>query len=239
MIFRCPVPVSGPLWKGSAFLLLLLLSTSVPAQAQLSMHPAMNHREGGPPEAWGFEEERGLVSRSILPFVIYNPETSLAMGALFARVREDPAVPGGVGSSLLVSGQYTLKNQLAGSVTYESRPRVNRLTIVEGSLRLSWPDRFYLPGNRSGREEYEEWTSRGFRGRAAFLRRVGGGPLFLGPRVALDFTQFLEVEEGGVLDRREVEGAETHGLAGLGFTGVWDSRDSPIYPQMGGTTLWP
>lgn len=188
-----------------------------------------------PPDPVGGQEpERGGEPRdwSLLPFALYSPETSLGFGVLFARVREDDG--GRFLGSTLLNGLYTLKNQASVGWGYEIRPGTRWMVLSSGSGKLSWPDRFYPPGNRAGREAYEDWTSRGLTFRLQTLRRAGHRNLFLGPLLAVYHVEILETEENGILARKGVSGSEDHGLVGSGLAGIWDSRDSQVYPR-GGT----
>jgi len=168
---------------------------------------------------------------SLLPFALYSPETSLGFGVLFARVRED--VHDRFLGSTLLNALYTLKNQASIGWTYEARPGPRWMILSDGSGKLSWPDRLYPPGNRAGRNAYEEWTSRGLSFRLRTLRRIGHPHLFLGPMMAVYQTEIMERKDDGLLDRGRVIGSGNHGLGGLGLAGIWDSRDSQVFPRKG------
>jgi len=169
---------------------------------------------------------------SLLPFVLYSPETSLGFGVLFARVQEDP--DGRFRGALTVNGMYTLKNQASVGWNYDSRPEARWMILSDGSGKLSWPDRLYAPGNRAGREAYEDWTSRALDFRVKALRQLLHPALFLGPVLGVYHFEILDFQEGGILDREAIPGAGDHGLLGLGLAGTWDSRDSQVYPRQGG-----
>ncbi len=176
-------------------------------------------------------------SWSLLPFAYYTPETSVSLGVLFARVRGAEDSSGQGRSSLSLNVQYTRKGQASTGGRYEGRPDSLWMILADGSGKLRWPDRLYSPGNRSGREAYEEWTRRGVDGRVRFLRRMGHPHLFVGPGLVVYHVEILNREAGGLLDLGGVRGAEDHGLLGLGVAGSWDSRDTQVYPRSGAFLL--
>lgn len=180
----------------------------------------------------GGQASEGDRDWSLLPFALYSPETSLGFGILFARIQDDP--DGRFRSSLILNGMYTLKNQASVGWGYDYRPRKDWMILSDGSGKLSWPDRLYPPGNRTGRDAYEDWTSRGLDFRLKALRQFLHPDFFLGPVLGLYHFEVLELEEGGLLDLGVIPGNEDHGLMGLGLSGTWDSRDSQVYPRNGG-----
>lgn len=181
------------------------------------------------------ESRDSVSSRSwtALPFAGYTPETSVAFGALFAWVQGHPEDRDRVRTSLMTSAQYTLKSQLVAGIDVEARPSREWFVLAGSNVKLSWPDRFYRPGNRTPRDAHEEWTSRGAEIRGRFLRQAGHPSLFVGPVLGMSYLEIVEVEEGGLLDLGVVEGASDHGLLGLGLAATWDSRSSPVYPRSG------
>ena len=182
-------------------------------------------------------QEEGELSHTprdwtLLPFALYSPETSLGFGILFARIQED--AQDRFRSSLILNGLYTLKNQASLGWSYDLRPDSLWMILSDGSGKLSWPDRLYLPGNRTGREDFEDWTGRSLDFRVKALRQTLRPHLFLGPVLGLYHFEILEVEDGGLLDGGVIPGSLDHGLLGLGVAGTWDSRDSQVYPRQGG-----
>lgn len=169
----------------------------------------------------------------VLPFAGYTPETSMAFGGLFAWIQGQPEDPERVRTSLMTGGQYTLKGQLVAGLDLETRPAPEWFIRVGGNTKIRWPDRFYRPGNWTGREAHETWSSRGVDVWGRFLRQAVNPHLFVGPQVALRYVEILEVEEGGILGLEDILGGTDHGLLGLGLAATWDSRSSPVYPRSG------
>lgn len=180
-------------------------------------------------------QDRGAGGQTaVLPVAYYTPETSVALGALYARVWIPLASAGVRESSLMLNATYTLRNQLVLSHLGQFEPRPDRLYSSLLTAALKWPDRFYPVGNEAGSDAYEEWTARRIEAQLAGLRRVGARPLFVGPVVTLAHHDILEAEDGGLLASGAIPGAARHTLLGAGLRATWDSRDAAVWPRSGG-----
>lgn len=84
---------------------------------------------------------------SIVPIVLYSPETSLMMGAGTLTIINPKVVHPNRPSSVSLFGMYTLKQQAVLAAAYEYRSLADRHVVQQIFRYVDWPDQFYGIGN--------------------------------------------------------------------------------------------
>ncbi len=170
---------------------------------------------------------------SLLPFVFYAPETSVAFaGAAVWVYRAPDAAPGAHPSSARIGGLYTLRNQFSfGQSSVFSLDHDDwRISTSGGVTR--WPNDFYGFGNDSPESAREVYTAWGYGVRARSMHRVTG-PLFIGPQIGVNDFIVTRYEEGGELEKLTIPGSEDHLRVEVGGIVEWDTRDDAFAPRRG------
>lgn len=177
---------------------------------------------------------RQLVQKlvAILPAISSSPETSLLFGGLgiYQFQLGDPALKTRP-SSILVSGIYTLKNQVSLGIV-PSLFLKKESWILEGNYSYNFfPETFWGIGSNTRKQDEMQLISRQLYLEQSSLKQVIPN-LFIGPQVrwADTFGIRFEDTEGETLTPPKITGADDYSTLGMGFTIRLDARDKMMYP---------
>ena len=168
-----------------------------------------------------------------LPLVFYTPETNLGFGGggqIF--LLENSNKYNFRKSNILVSGIYTLNNQLLIDINPE-------IYLMNGDYLLNmsyqfkiFPNSFWGIGGDTPAENEESYNMTSNELSVGFIKRL---PPYLnfGFEYFFHDYQVTEVEEGGILDEGEVLGSDGARLTGLGVVFNQDRRNNIVSPDKG------
>ena len=169
------------------------------------------------------------------PYVFYTPETELAFGVggifTFYTARDSILRP----SKLTLSGYYSTNDQYKITLVPQVYFAENRWLVTTPTDFGRYVDRFYGIGNDTPDLGNEEYISKAFS-----MRLEVQMPPFL---MKTDRTGFIysfmnntvtDTLQNPYLTSGSVIGAEGGITSGLGFSWVWDTRDSEFFPNSGG-----
>jgi hypothetical protein len=165
-----------------------------------------------------------------LPVLMYSPETRIGVGAggLYTRRPSPFQRPTTVNGLVL----FTQERQLVLELGAERYTWFDRYRFGGRLAYRRFPGEFYGIGNNTREDDREEYTPRTVALGLVVERRVRG-PLRVAASYELVDTRLAEVEEGGMLDRRTVRGAEGGLASGVEARISWDSRDNIFNPTSG------
>ncbi len=169
-----------------------------------------------------------------LPIVSYAPETRLAGGALlnyyFRRPNDDAADRP---STLLPAVIYTQNRQISaeisGDLYWDNAER--HLNGYAGYRKF--PDKFYGIGNHTKRKNEENYTPRVFNIHCNYQQKIAPST-YTGLRFEMEHNEMVEVQPGGLLERRNIHGSSGGTAVGLGVTLLHDTRNHSFFPSKGG-----
>lgn len=198
------------------FLISLVLSVPSPAQST-----------GGTPDT---TTTSGDADWLLLPFGSYAPDTKLAGGLVVGYYR--PEQPDGSASSVETTLMATQRRQLVARI--EPELYVNEsLWRIQGKAEVShFPNSFYGIGGDTPDDAEEPYTAR-YGVLDLVAQREVRSNLRVGPRVFVRGEGVRDPEQGGLIDRGQVPGADGGLTTGLGLSGYWDARNSLYYPTTG------
>ncbi|MCA0932861.1 outer membrane protein assembly factor [Lutimonas saemankumensis] len=168
-----------------------------------------------------------------LPIAFYTPETNVGFGGggqIFLLQNSNKY--NFRKSNILVSGIYTLNNQLLIDINPE-------IYLMKGDYLLDmayqfkiFPNSFWGIGGDTPDENMESYNMTSNEFSVAFIKRL---PPFLNFGFEYFFNDYdiTEVEEGGILDEGDVLGAEGARITGLGVIFNQDKRNNNISPSKG------
>jgi outer membrane protein assembly factor BamA len=171
---------------------------------------------------------------TIIPAVIYSPETSLGLGARAIRVFRHKNTADSLlrPSSLPITFLYTLNNQSILTTELDLWADQNK-SYFNGRLELSsFPFKFFGIGNEPQLEEGEIYTTRYAYLHLFFQRRITKG-IYFGPRYEFRIDDMRERVAGGLLESTQVPGYDGQRLSGLGLILQHDTRNILFQPTRG------
>ncbi|MFY0601625.1 MAG: BamA/TamA family outer membrane protein [Cyclobacteriaceae bacterium] len=168
-----------------------------------------------------------------LPIAFVTPETSFGFGGgaqVFLLNKSN--VYNSRSSNILVSGIYTLKNQLF----LDLKPQIylnkgDYLLDMSYKFKL-FPNVFWGVGNNNPDEFEEDYEMTSSELKVAFLKRLPPH-LNFGFEYVLDFYDVTKTEEGGLLDGEGIVGNDKAIASGLGVIFNLDDRDDVAAPLSG------
>lgn len=168
-----------------------------------------------------------------VPFIFYTPETRLGIGAgaqIFLLNQSN--LYNSRLSNIFVSAVYTLNKQLLIDI----KPQIY---FGDGDYFLDvafkykvFPNNFWGIGNFTPESNLEAYSMTSRMLRVAFMRRLPPS-LNFGFELVSENHDVTEVEEGGLLERGEIEGSDGAVIRGLGVLFNLDSRSSVEAPVSG------
>ncbi len=166
-----------------------------------------------------------------IPFVFYTPETETGFGAVvqyFFRGAAGAGRPSTVGPIVLYTTRRQFSVTLLGDL-YLDRARWH----LDAALGFSrFPTTFWGVGNDAPDAAEEDYTPRVLLLESRLERRLGPG-WWAGPSLLAARRKLVEIEPGGLLDRRAVPGAADASVVGVGLVLTRDTRDATVYPRAG------
>ncbi|MEM9983407.1 MAG: BamA/TamA family outer membrane protein, partial [Bacteroidota bacterium] len=166
----------------------------------------------------------------IIPFVIYQPETSVAFGgvlsltfstSLFDKRR----------SNVLAGLQYTLHNQYVAFSIYSLYISQEKY-FAQGRIEFNFfPDRYYGTGANAS-DNFEEVAYNTFLFDNSLYQRVYRS-LYLGVRTRFVDRYNMELEENSLLERENTPGQSGYVTSGIGPSLLVDSRDNLLSTYQG------
>lgn len=177
--------------------------------------------------SWAGADAGGWV---VVPFPIYTPETSgaITLTALrYLRLHEDAHA-----SSFMVSGAYSLRQQVSLRLTPEVSVCAGKGWFEGDVFYEYWPDKFYGVGHDSSASNEEEYTSKIHGLEGTLLRQVFSN-WSMGIVAEYRHYEILKAEDGGLLAARSIPGSNGAAVWGGGPVVAWDSRDNRFAPHRG------
>ena len=166
----------------------------------------------------------------LLPFASYAPATKIAGGLVVGYYR--PAGPGRSPSSVELTLQGTQRRQFTAQIDPELYVDAGRWRVQGELLASKFPNFFYDIGGDTRLAAEESYTARYGRIDLVAQRRLSPN-LRVGPRLFVRAGTITDPEEGGLIDRGLVPGADGGVNAGVGLSALWDARDNLYYPTTG------
>ncbi|WP_319415253.1 hypothetical protein [Marispirochaeta aestuarii] len=161
----------------------------------------------------------------LVPIAFYTSDTGFAGGGLFQRL-----YPSGLNFS--IAGFYTQKNQI--NIFYNLdyfTPEFPWWIQYDGSGRY-YPESFYGLGEATDLDDEEGFTTLGLDQSLSAYRRVFDG-LYIGPAFRYKINEFVDPDEGGLIDRNLVAGSEGYQILYSGI-GLGTGRELiPLTPALG------
>lgn len=166
----------------------------------------------------------------VLPSVSYAPKTKISLGGAVGYYRN--TVSGRAASSVLLSLTVTQRRQVVVDLAPELYFGEGKWR-VKGMLKATrFPDSFYGIGGDTPASAQEEYTDRYGEFDLTVQRQIRPN-LRVGPRFLVRGGSVTDPEDGGLIDRGQVPGAEESWVVGVGGTMFWDTRDNLYYPTTG------
>ena len=168
------------------------------------------------------------------PIIFYTPDTKWAVGAAAdyyyrPSASDTTTRPSTVGATLI----YTQRKQSVVAFGVDLYSPNNVYNPSGGILYVKFPDTFYGIGNSTSADSSEDYTHRLISLGLGFRKQVQPN-LYLGIQYELDDDKLLEVEENGLLAKREILGSKGGTASGAGISVNWDSRNNLFFPSAGG-----
>lgn len=191
-----------------------------------------------PSESWGNESgpdtsEQKRSGIALIPIVYYSPETRLAGGAAVNYFfREQGSRTDTRPSTIMPIMIYTQESQILTSLSADTYWK-NEIYHLMGSIGfVKFPDKFYGIGNNIPEENEEDYTAQTFTFGLSLQRRIITG-LNVGLLYEYVDSKMKEVEEDGLLAKKNISGSQGGKVSGIGFVMDWDTRDNIFYPSSG------
>lgn len=177
------------------------------------------------------EQKRSGIA--FLPIFFYSPETKLAGGAgVNYYFREQGSRTDTRPSTIMPYFIYTQESQILSSLSADTYWK-NEIYHLIGSIDfVKFPDKFYGIGNKSLEEDEEDYTAQTFIFELSFQRRIITS-LNVGLLYEYVDSKMKEVEEDGLLAKKNISGSEGGKVSGIGVLMDWDTRDNIFYPSSG------
>ena len=181
---------------------------------------------------------------SVVPLLLYSPETSIMVGAGTLTLSEIEEGSEERPSSVSLFGIYTLENQSVLIAAYELRGQNDNHVFQQILRHVDWPDQFYGIGNstqkgisiqdRSGdTRNYIKLKDAYFQIETEYLHRLVGR-IYVGGAHHFRFSQTPNIEPAagnyGFLSTRGVGTAVWSGLSPIL---LFDDRDRIVWPTTG------
>ena len=168
------------------------------------------------------------------PYAYYTPETELAIGAggIMVFYTSDTSIikP----SKIVLGGYYSTKKQY--NITLDPAFYFNNNNLfIHMPLSFGYfVDKFFGIGPNSPDDGNEDYTSRVYS--ASLFVQVP--PIWFssdrsGLIIDANYTEMVDKETNPELINNTVAGSNGGGFYGMGFQGVWDSRDNIFFPNDG------
>jgi hypothetical protein len=170
---------------------------------------------------------------AVLPIATYAPETSLGLGVFgthFFRVGDAGADTRP--SSLSAVGLYTFREQVIAELIPELYWNQMRAHVWSRLDYRRYPNKLWAVGNDAPESSEEPYTEDRVRLQSVFDHALDG-PLRVEAKLELTAMKLVDAEEGGLLDRGALPGAEAGRTVGFGPGLLWDSRDHLLVPRHG------
>lgn len=169
----------------------------------------------------------------VAPFagVTYSGETSVMFGAAAVLFYRPPPELRRRSSQTSIGVAYSVRNQLATSITSDTFVLGDQLLLRSQVNFLRFPDSFFGIGNDTRLEDEERFTPLVFEVRLSAQYQMLKD-FFVGPTSRYQTVDILSLENGGLLDSG-VFGVEGGEEIWCGLAADYDARDSTIYPTRG------
>ena len=171
---------------------------------------------------------------TVIPALVYAPETSLGIGARAIRVFRHQNAENSVlrPSSIPITLLHTLNNQTIFTSELDLWANENK-TYFNARIELSnFPFRFFCIGNNSPELLSENYTTRYAYFHLNYEKQVAKG-LYLGPRYEFRIDDIYRKEPNGILASGTVPGSDGQRISGLGWVVNYDTRDNIFQPHHG------
>lgn len=168
------------------------------------------------------------------PYIFYTPETKLAFGAGGIFVFYADSTKELKPSKITMSGYYSTNKQYSFDLTPEFYFLKNKLFItLPTSFGLN-KTKFFGIGNLKVAEGSEYYSSYVFNSTIIFQTPT---ILFSSDRTGflfdVNYTQIIDKGENHLLLNDSVPGSNGGYCLGIGYDGVWDTRNNIFYPSSG------
>ncbi|WP_066630970.1 BamA/TamA family outer membrane protein [Labilibacter marinus] len=174
------------------------------------------------------------VSTLLVPIAFYSPETNFAFGGggqMFFKTRRSNSQV--LNSTILASAIYTLNKQLIIEVQPQLYFNYENYFLDTKFRYKVFPNQFWGVGPSTPDLSEENYNQTEVSLSATFVKSLPSNVNF---GFAFNFSDFnvTEIQEGGILDSGQIEGAKGATLVGVGIVLNLDSRDNKFSPLKGG-----
>lgn len=171
---------------------------------------------------------------TIIPAVVYSPETNLGIGARALRIFRPQGSKGENlrPSTLPITFLYTFNNQSIFTTELEWWADENK-SFLNARLELSnFPFRYYGIGDVASINSGEPYTTRFASFQINYERMLFKG-LYLGPKYEFRADDISKRVEGGLLETDRPLGYDGQRISGFGLVMNYDTRDNIFQPHKG------
>jgi outer membrane protein assembly factor BamA len=160
------------------------------------------------------------------PFVFSTPETGFGGGALLSVLGDfHPEIPNQMQDDYQAVALITVKHQTVFALQAEHYSPGNGLKLDADASYSNYPSTYYgIGGPSDGREE--DYTSRSGSAYASLGFKLVPG-LYLGPYIRWTGYSVEDKQDGGELERGEVEGSKGASVLLAGPRLTYEGRDAP------------
>ncbi|UJP65708.1 BamA/TamA family outer membrane protein [Mongoliitalea daihaiensis] len=169
---------------------------------------------------------------TIIPAVVYSPETSLGLGARALRIFRSKENPNLRPSTLPITFLYTLNNQQILTTELEWWANDNK-SYTNARIELSnFPFKYFGIGNHPLSGTGESYTTQYASFHVNYEHMLLKG-IYLGPRYEFRVDRISNRLDNGLLETERPIGFDGQLLSGLGLVLNHDTRDNIFQPEKG------
>lgn len=165
----------------------------------------------------------------IYPVVFYSPETSLAFGFTYVKLKPIKALNKSNVNQLFV--YYTLKNQYILQSSAERYLLNKNKFEAEFGLKKNKED-FWGIGNNTTEADIEEYTSQEIDANFSFFKEAFAN-FYLGLKYEWGRYRVVETEANSFLKLNAIRGYKKTHVSGIGTAFSYDTRNSQFFPTKG------
>jgi len=227
--------------KNSFYLFILLIFLSGTSNKAFTQESTENSIRSESTQITEYAESDSIVLDSVksdstwkigwFPVIFYSNETKWAGGSGIQLVKKGYTQRHS--SSIGVLGFYTQNNQYTIIVNTGMFLKKGTYKLGGEIAYIYFPDKFYGIGNNTAKEDEEKYTTRLFRFKPLFQRRLFSPNFYIGFHYDYAYTDVVETEAGKILNSGIITGSNGGAASGIGLDLTWDTRNDNLCPMSG------
>ena len=169
----------------------------------------------------------------IFPIITSSIETGWSFGSIAALIFKPNRLDTiSRTSNLEILGLYTTKKQLVTAINGSQYFDEERYILNEQVSYSSFPDKFWGIGPNSQETDMEAYKFHQYYIYLHGLRKLTNH-LFIGLIFEIQKVMDITYDVGGLFDQQKIVGRNGYGIAGVGTSFTFDSRDNAFSPDKG------